>query len=279
MSVTLGDKTEQEQQIAQLYGQVVGLFNQLDSNNDPAKEKEWLKEITSLLKDAKGLIKEFEMEARSDGMAARELAARKKELVEDLNHFIAMKKGFSDNQKNRTALLDGAEEPAQQKATDGMTVKELMQLGRKEVAEIDQALLRAERIVENTKEIGATTAATLNDQSKQMDKIVDDLNEIEMDMKTASKVIRDIGKGLVTDKCIMFLMFLAVAALVALIILKIINPKKLAQGAQAVYNDTCNALNSTCNLTAQINSIIASLTGRKMLNHVPYADLQLVHDH
>jgi hypothetical protein len=44
------------------------------------------------------------------------------------------------------------------------------------------------------------TAATLHDQTNQLNKIVDDLNEIEFTMKKASKVITDIGRGLVTDK-------------------------------------------------------------------------------
>lgn len=43
-------------------------------------------------------------------------------------------------------------------------------------------------------------AATLGDQTHKLNKIVDDLNEIEFTMKTASKVIRDITRGLLTDK-------------------------------------------------------------------------------
>jgi hypothetical protein len=45
------------------------------------------------------------------------------------------------------------------------------------------------------------TAATLHDQTQQLNKIVDDLNEIEFTMKKASKVIADIGKGIMTDRC------------------------------------------------------------------------------
>ena len=44
------------------------------------------------------------------------------------------------------------------------------------------------------------TAATLHDQTQQLNKIVDDLNEIEFTMKKASKVLRDIGKGIMTDR-------------------------------------------------------------------------------
>jgi novel plant SNARE len=44
------------------------------------------------------------------------------------------------------------------------------------------------------------TAATLGDQTNQMNKIVDDLNDIEFTMKKASKIIRDITRGIMTDK-------------------------------------------------------------------------------
>ena len=44
------------------------------------------------------------------------------------------------------------------------------------------------------------TAATLHEQSKQMEKIVDDLDEIEFSMKRAGVVIRDITRGVMTDK-------------------------------------------------------------------------------
>ena len=40
----------------------------------------------------------------------------------------------------------------------------------------------------------------MNDQTEQLNKIVDDLHEIEFTMKRATKVIGDITKGLLTDK-------------------------------------------------------------------------------
>ena len=43
-------------------------------------------------------------------------------------------------------------------------------------------------------------AQGLNDQGDKLNKIVDDLNEIEFTMKKATKVIRDITRGLLTDK-------------------------------------------------------------------------------
>lgn len=44
------------------------------------------------------------------------------------------------------------------------------------------------------------TAATLNDQTKQMEGILNDLDDITFNMKKAQKVIGDITRGLATDK-------------------------------------------------------------------------------
>lgn len=51
------------------------------------------------------LIKDFEREARMDGMAVTLLAAKKKTLVQELNSYIAQKKAISEQNESRDALL------------------------------------------------------------------------------------------------------------------------------------------------------------------------------
>lgn len=53
------------------------------------------------------LIKEFEFEARADGMPAPLLAERKRELVNQINGFIAMKKEVSAAQSAKNELITG----------------------------------------------------------------------------------------------------------------------------------------------------------------------------
>lgn len=55
------------------------------------------------------LIKDFEREARADGMPARELADRKKTLAAELNGYIQMKKDFSQGEGNKDDLMNGAQ--------------------------------------------------------------------------------------------------------------------------------------------------------------------------
>ena len=64
----------------------------------------------------------------------------------------------------------------------------------------DQALVRAQKIVADTIEIGSKTAETLDSQTKQLEKVMDDLDEIQFTMQKAKQVIRDMTRSMATDK-------------------------------------------------------------------------------
>lgn len=143
-----------------------------------------------------------------------------------------------------------------------MTMQEMMTEGRGKIKDTEQTLTRAEKLVEDTIAVGQQTAATLGDQTQQLNKIVDDLGEIEFTMKKASKVIRDIGRGLMTDKCIGFLLFLVVGGIVALVVLKIVKPNQAAISS-AVPTPTLN-----------ITAATSAVTGRRLMVSMMYAALQ-----
>lgn len=44
------------------------------------------------------------------------------------------------------------------------------------------------------------TAVTLDGQTKQMEQVLDSLDDIQFSLKKAGQVIRDITRGLATDK-------------------------------------------------------------------------------
>ena len=142
------------------------------------------------------LIREFEREARTDGMPANELNFRKKQYVQELNGFIGLKKAYSGAVAQRSELLDGAKSEAEKVSgvcadrngtavtgalqrpssgartcSAGMNTTELMQLGRQQVKETDASLLRSEKIVNDTMAIGIQTAETLQGQTRQLEKV------------------------------------------------------------------------------------------------------------
>lgn len=82
-----------------------------------------------------------------------------------------------------------------------MTTTELIQQGKKDVASTDAALVRAQKVVADTISIGTKTAETLEGQTRQLERVIDDLDEIHFTMKKASQVIRDMTRGMATDRC------------------------------------------------------------------------------
>ena len=81
-----------------------------------------------------------------------------------------------------------------------MDTSTLIVEGRKKMKESDESLIRSEKLVAETIDIGTKTAEKLHDQTKQLERVVDDLDQIHFSMKKASKVIRDITRGIATDK-------------------------------------------------------------------------------
>ena len=97
---------------------------------------------------------------------------------------------------------------------------DLMEAGRRQIGETDASLVRAERLVNDTVAIGAQTAETLQLQGKQLEKVADDLDEIHFTMRKARQVLRDMARGLATDKCILFFLALIVVGVVVVVVLK-----------------------------------------------------------
>ncbi|KAK9915749.1 hypothetical protein WJX75_003579 [Coccomyxa subellipsoidea] len=219
---------EQEAKLTSIYGELRDGFKKVDGISDINRQQSLLKDLTSKMQEAKVLIKEFEREARTDGIAAAELVNRKKAMVQELNNFISMKKDRSTDLDARKELVAGGSPSKAPQTINEMSAQQLMERGRKEIKAQDESLLRAQRIVESTVEIGSKTAETLQAQGEQMDRVLDTLEEIRFDMKKAGQVIRDITRGLATDKCIMMLLMIVVIIIVVIIACKIAGVGKLS---------------------------------------------------
>ena len=123
---------ESEIQLGQLFKSLGAAFARLAKGMDPAKEQQELKDTTKNLTRAKGcvarrcycvvlagrlclceqhaashcrLIRDFEKEARADDMRPSEVAARKRELTEQLNELLELKKQHAATAQSRAALF------------------------------------------------------------------------------------------------------------------------------------------------------------------------------
>ncbi|KAF8687033.1 hypothetical protein HU200_043314 [Digitaria exilis] len=61
-------------------------------------------------------------------------------------------------------------------------------------------------------------------QTEQMSRVVNELDSIHFSIKKASQLVKEIGRQVATDRCIMAMLFLIVAGVIAIIIVKIVNP-------------------------------------------------------
>lgn len=270
---------EQEEKLSELFQQLDKLLRKTEKTKNPDKMHNLLKDVTNKLKESKALLKDFEREARTDGMPAELLSQRKKVLADALNTLIQRKKEVGQA-ATKDELFAGAVEK-QEENLEQMSVQQLIHKGKRDMADTDAALNRAERLVEDTLQTGTQTAGALGDQTQQLNKIVDDLADIEFNVKKASKVIRDITRGLLTDKCIGFLLFAAVAGVICIIVLKVVNPRKkniqdgintlqnttLGQQLANGINDAQNSINNGINNAAGVG-LSPPAAGRRMLKDV-----------
>jgi Snare region anchored in the vesicle membrane C-terminus len=112
-----------------------------------------------------------------------------------------------------------------QDITEQMTTQQLISTGRKTMSETEKSIQRSARVVEDTIAIGQQTAAMLGEQTHQMEKVVNDLDEIHFSMKKAKKLIGDITRSMATDKCILMILMLIVGGIVVVVILKVAKVK------------------------------------------------------
>jgi SNARE protein len=130
----------------------------------------------------------------------------------------------------RVELFDmgaGVSEPTADdnvQVASSMSNQELINAGTKTMDETDQAIVRTQKVVEQTIEVGTQTAGTLKGQTEQMGRIVNELDTINFSIKKASQLVKEIGRQVATDKCIMLFLLLIVCGVIAIIIVKIVNP-------------------------------------------------------
>ncbi|GAB2235309.1 hypothetical protein Droror1_Dr00025732 [Drosera rotundifolia] len=224
---------ELDGQIADIFRALSNGFQKLEKIKDPNRQSRQLEELTDKMKDCKRLIKEFDQEvkateSRNDPDTKQILHEKKQSMIKELNSYVAMKKQYATNLENkRLDLFEGPNGGYGEEnvlLASSLTNQQLMDHGNQMMDETDQAIERGKRIVQETIDVGTETAAALKAQTEQMSRIVNELDSIHFSLKRASKLVKEIGRQVATDRCIMAMLFLIVMGVVAIIIVKIVNP-------------------------------------------------------
>ncbi|KMT15446.1 hypothetical protein BVRB_3g059810 [Beta vulgaris subsp. vulgaris] len=212
-------------------------FQKLDKIKDSSRQSKQLEELTGKMRECKRLIKEFDREikdeeARNPPEVSKQLNDEKQAMIKELNSYVGLRKTYMSSLGNKKVeLFDmgaGTSEPTAEEniqMASSMTNQELIDAGNRTMDETDQAIERSKQVVAQTIEVGTETGAKLKGQTDQMGRIVNELDTIQFSLKKASQLVKEIGRQVATDKCIMLFLFLIVCGVIAIIVVKIVNPK------------------------------------------------------
>ncbi|KAK7304046.1 hypothetical protein RJT34_15052 [Clitoria ternatea] len=230
-------------QVEQIHGEIRDIFRalangfqRLDKIKDSNRQSTQLEELTGKMRECKRLIKEFDHEikdedSRNPPEVNKQLNDEKQSMIKELNSYVALRKTYMNTLGNKKIeLFDmgaGASEPPAEEnvqLASEMSNQELINAGMKTMDETDQAIERSKQVVYQTVEVGNQTAATLKGQTEQMGRIVNELDSIQFSIKKASQLVKEIGRKVATDKCIMLFLLLIVCGVIAIIVVKIVHP-------------------------------------------------------
>ncbi|KAJ0093746.1 hypothetical protein Patl1_24743 [Pistacia atlantica] len=230
-------------QLEQIHGEIrdnfralANGFQRLDKVKDSNRQSKQLEELTGRMRECKRLIKEMDreikdVEAQNAPEVNKRLNDEKQSMIKELNSYVALRKTYMNSLGNkRVELFDmgaGVSEPTADdnvQMASNMSNQELITAGTKTMDETDQAIERSKMVVEQTLQVGTQTATTLKGQTDQMGRIVNELDTIQFSIKKASQLVKEIGRQVATDKCIMAFLFLIVCGVIAIIVVKIVNP-------------------------------------------------------
>ncbi|KAF0911974.1 hypothetical protein E2562_012785 [Oryza meyeriana var. granulata] len=213
-------------------------FQKMDKIKDSNRQAKQLEDLTEKMKECKRLIKEFDRilkdeEPNNPSEVHKQLNDRKQYMIKELNSYVTLRKTYQSslgNNNKRVELFDmgaGSSEPAAEdniQMASAMTNQQLMDAGREQMTQTDQAIDRSKMVVAQTIEGGTQTASALTQQTEQMKRIGNELDSVHFSLKKASQLVKEIGRQVATDKCIMALLFLIVCGVIAIIVVKIVKP-------------------------------------------------------
>ncbi|SPT16774.1 unnamed protein product [Triticum aestivum] len=208
-------------------------FQKIDKMKDSNRQSKQLEELTGKMRECKRLIKEFDRvlkdeEKRNTSEVNKQLNDKKQFMIKELNSYVTMRKTYQSSLGNKKIELfdagnDQVAEDNVQMASE-MSNQQLIDSGMKQMDQTDQAIERSKMVVAQTVEVGAQTATTLTQQTDQMKRIGNELDSVHFSLKKASQMVKEIGRQVATDKCIMGFLFLIVCGVIAIIVVKIVNP-------------------------------------------------------
>jgi SNARE protein len=178
---------------------------------------ERITEISSRLQRAKQVLHSFKVEMRDlprEHKAEYEIKSRE----------------FQQRLTTMHGEVQGMKQEAERQAigvrtVDEMTTQEVLDEAGKVQSQSLSAVERMKRQIEESKQVGAATAARLQGQTEQLKNIDVDIQKVSSNLKRADLLLRAFMRKMVTDKIIMVFMCLILIGVLTIIVWKIVDPK------------------------------------------------------
>lgn len=179
--------------------------------------------INNRIQRAKESLRGYKVELRDLSKAEQDPYQRKaKEFGEKINNFIQELTFAQDKAQNQAAAKGQAKPPP--KKLDDMTADEILDKAAETQLKSINALDRALQNIEESKQVGAATAAELKSQTEKLEGVGKDLDEMESYLKQADKQMRAFVRRIATDKIILGFIFLIVAGIIFIIVWSVLHP-------------------------------------------------------
>ena len=176
------------------------------------------------LQEVAARLKEFQMALDSANIELRHIGNHpdKAELKQMLReHKTVLKELRTEYEaKKGVVVKDELMGDHVEEGKDGLdTAEGLMDHGLKTQASSKESLQRTLGVIERTKEVGTDTVLKLETNTKQIEGMYDQLEQIESSLARSTKIIRRIGRKMATDKYIWVCIVMLVCVIIVIIVL------------------------------------------------------------
>lgn len=208
------------------YIQKIGAI--IDGHNNKKRACVSVSELTRLNNEVdhlETLIRSLEIEISSivRRKEAREFRSKAKEYRKCLIQFRKDAKWISAHAEGQVTRTESAEWNASQLLRNEDTA---ISYGQRLQDDTEQAADRALKDLEDTRFVAVETAITVHDQTKQIQKMDENLAEIESEMERASKTIKRLARRILTDKYVNCLLIVILLVIVVIVVLHFVDFRK-----------------------------------------------------
>jgi hypothetical protein len=188
-------------------------------------------ELKGDLKSCDLLCEGFSLELKNQSQSDKRIYKQKLTIhVKKINE-LKSKLEWQESDEVRVQLLDRKDV-----VVDLSTPSAQIQRGQALDADITASLQRSIGTGVATLEIAKPTLIQLQQQEEQMIRMNDDLDEIDARLNHSSKIIRNIGRSIMTDKLIWFLAFMVFVAIGLIIYWRVGRGAEVSDGADKLVN-------------------------------------------